>query len=103
MPLVARLEDQVAGPGLDDVVAQQRTHAPLEHVAVLVLAGVQVQRRGERARGHRVLDQREPLTRLGPVDHEAGADAPEEALRGVVRTHDPDGCRLHAFLAFARQ
>jgi hypothetical protein len=64
VPLVARLVDQVAGSGLDDVVAQQRTHAPLEHVAVLVLARVAVQRRGERARRHRMLDEREALVRL---------------------------------------
>src|SRR5581483_7821340 len=38
VPLVARLEHQVARPGLDDVVAQQRAHAPLEDEAVLVLA-----------------------------------------------------------------
>ena len=98
VPLVARLEDEVARAGLDDVVAQQRAHAPLEHVAVLVLAGVQVQRRGERARGHRVLDQREPLARLCPVDHEADADAAEEALLGLVRADDPGPlsppCRL---------
>src|SRR5918999_1352105 len=42
MPLVARLEDQVAGTRFDDLVAEQRAHAPLEDVAVLVLARVQV-------------------------------------------------------------
>ena len=80
VPLVARLEDEVARPRLDDVVAEQRAHAALEHEAVLVLARVQVQRRGERARRHRVLDEREPLARVGPVDHEADADAAQEAL-----------------------
>ena len=59
MPLVAGLEDQVARPGLDDVIAQQRAYAPLEDEAVVVLARVQVQRRGERPRRHRVLDERE--------------------------------------------
>jgi hypothetical protein len=46
----ARLEDEVAGPGLDHVVAEQRAHAALEHEAVLVLARVPVERRRERAR-----------------------------------------------------
>src|SRR5215208_1296021 len=43
VPLVARLEDQVPRPGLDDV-AQQCAHAPLENEAVLILARVQMQR-----------------------------------------------------------
>src|ERR687896_314427 len=71
VPLVARLEAQVARPRLDDVVAQQCAHAPLEDEAVLVLARVQVQRRGQRARRHWMLDERDALARLGPVDHEA--------------------------------
>src|SRR5918996_760985 len=50
VPLVTRLEDQITRPSLDHVVAQQRAHAPLEHEAVLVLARVQMQRRGEGAR-----------------------------------------------------
>ena len=75
------LKTRSPGPGLDDLVAEQRAHAALEDEAVLVLARVPVQRRGERARRHRMLDEREALARLGPVDHEAHADAPEEALR----------------------
>ena len=59
VPLVARLEDEVPRPGLDHVVAEQRTHPPLEDEAVLVLARVAVHRRRERARRHRVLDERE--------------------------------------------
>ena len=42
VPLIARLEHEVARSGLDDVVAQQRAHTTLEDKAVLVLAGVQV-------------------------------------------------------------
>src|SRR5688500_10921885 len=42
VPLVAGLEDQIAGAGLDDLVAEQRSHAALEHEAVLVLPRVAV-------------------------------------------------------------
>src|SRR5919109_785552 len=100
VPLVAWLEDEVPRPRFDDLVAQQGAHPPLEDVAVLVLARVQVQRRRERARRHRVLDEREALAGLEPVDHEAHADAPEEALLPVARTYELDacGCRLHLVL-----
>jgi hypothetical protein len=76
--------DQVARTGLDDVVTEQRAHPALEDVAVLVLARVPVQRRRQRARRHRMLDEREALGGLRPVDHEADADAPEEALLRVL-------------------
>ena len=100
VPLVARLEDEVARAGLDDVVAEQGTHPSLEDEAVLVLARVQVQRGSERPRRHRMLHEREALARLVPVDHEANADRPEEALRSFVRAHDLRACRsrLHLVL-----
>src|SRR5581483_3630069 len=88
VPLVPRLEGQVANPGRHDLVPEQRAHLALEHVAVLVLAGVQVQRCGERARRHRMLDQGEALIGLGPVDHEADADAAEKAGLPVIRADD---------------
>ena len=44
VPLVARLEHEVADLGVDDLVAEQRAHPPLEHEAVLVLARVLVER-----------------------------------------------------------
>src|SRR5207253_967494 len=56
VPLVARLEDEIARPRLDDLVAEQRAHPSLDHEAVFVLAGVEVERSGERARRHRVVD-----------------------------------------------
>src|SRR5919109_4741023 len=87
VPLVARLEDEIARPGLDDLVAEQRAHPPLEDEAVLVLAGVQMQRRRERPRRHRMLDEREALGRLAPVDHEAHPDRSEEALRAFLGTY----------------
>jgi hypothetical protein len=89
MPLVARLVDEVAGLGVDDVVAEQRAHPALEHVGVLVLAAVAVQRRGELARAHRVLDEREAaVVGLVGVDHEADADRAEAAGLAVTRADD---------------
>lgn len=41
-----------------------------EHVAVLVLAGLQVHRPSQRARGDDVLDEGEPATRFGGADEE---------------------------------
>src|SRR3712207_7994992 len=45
--LLARLEHEVAGTGLDDLVAEQRAHPAFEHEAVLVLVVVPVERRSE--------------------------------------------------------
>src|SRR5437763_6090367 len=58
---------------------------------------MQVQRRGERARRHRMLDKREAPARLRPVDHEAHADAAEESLLRVRGAYDlgAEGCCLH--------
>ena len=94
VPLVPRLEDEVTGAGLDDVVTEERPHPALEDVAVLVLARVPVQRGGERARRHRVLDEREALARVDAVDQEADADAPEEAFLPLVGGDDPRDLRL---------
>src|SRR5437588_1477194 len=58
MPLLARLEDKVARVRIYDIVSQQGAHPALQHVAVLVLAGVFVQRRHERSRRDRMLDER---------------------------------------------
>ena len=41
------LKHEVAGTGLEYVVAEERAHAAFEHVAVFVFAQVAVQRRGE--------------------------------------------------------
>jgi hypothetical protein len=86
VPLIARLERQISGVGVDHVVAEQRAHPPFEHEAVFVLAAVLVKRRAEAPRRDRVLDEREAAARfLGP-DHEAHAHRPEVgvlALRGA--------------------
>jgi Bacterial regulatory proteins, tetR family len=84
--------DEIAGLGVDDVVAEQRAHPPFEHEGVLVLARVAVQRRREAARGHRVLHEREPaVAGLVRVDHEAHADRAERAGLAVARPDDLRG------------
>src|ERR1700747_1603108 len=52
-----------------------------------------------------MFDEREALARLGPIDHEAHADAPEEALVPVRGTHDLHACgrRAHQDSSFVRQ
>src|SRR5690349_2854055 len=87
VPLVAWLEHQVASTGLDNVVAQQRSHPSLKHEAVLVLARVTVQRRSERPWRHRMLEKREPIARFGAVDQKAHANAAE---KDVVAVRRPD-------------
>jgi hypothetical protein len=79
VPLPAGLEDQVPRLGDDLPVAQQLPKLALEHVAVLVLTGVVVQRAGQHARWQGVPDDREPAAGIGAVDHEpvgAGPGAP---------------------------
>ena len=96
------LKTRSPGPGLDDVVAEQRAHPALEDVAVLVLARVAVQRRGERARRHRVLDEREAAAGLVAVDHEPDADAAEEARLAVLRADHLRCRRLPSSVSFHR-
>jgi hypothetical protein len=92
VPLVARLEDQVAWAADHDLVAEQRAHLPLDDVAVFVLARMAVQQCRERARRERVLDEREPVASLLTVDHEADADAAEEPCSAATW---PDHLRRH--------
>ena len=44
VPLLARLERQIAHIGVNDLVTEQGAHPPLDHEAVLVLTGVFVNR-----------------------------------------------------------
>ena len=88
VPLVARLEDEVADLAEDDLVAELRADAALQDEAVLVLVRVAVRRRRERPPGHRVLDEREPAAGLVAVDHEPHADRAEAARR--LRPWDPE-------------
>ena len=100
VPLAARLEDEVAGARLEHVVAEERPHAALEHVAVFVFAQVAMERRGERARRHRMLDEREAAVGRLAVDHEAHPDAAEEAGLPVSGPEDAGReavCISHSF------
>ena len=73
----ARLADQVARPGLDDLVADLGAHAAADDEAVLVLVLVGVHRRRERPGGDRVLDQREAPAGLVALQQVARAQAGE--------------------------
>jgi hypothetical protein len=55
----AGLDHEVAGTRLEHVVAELDAEAAFHHVGVLVLVVVGVQRRAQRARRERVLDQAE--------------------------------------------
>ena len=87
-----------------------RAGAPLVLVLVGLVAAVAVARAGdplgrntkgsgERVGGHRVLDEREPIVGLAAVDHEANADAPEEAGLTVVRPEHACRCCMDRHLA----
>jgi hypothetical protein len=49
---------------------------------------VAVERRGERAGRHRVLNEREPIVGVRSVGHEANSDAAEEARLSIRRSKD---------------
>src|SRR5215211_9041922 len=87
VPLVARLERELTGLGVDHFVAKLGSHPALEHEAVLVDAVVAVQRRAQRARRNRVLDKREATAGLLPPDQEP---AVASAQLGVVTVAGAD-------------
>ncbi len=95
MPLIARLEDEVAWVSEQHLVTQKRSNAAFENVAVLVLARVPMQRRGERPRGHRVLDERERAVRLSAVNHEPHPNASQESSPAVARSDNFRHCSQH--------
>src|SRR5437588_7453981 len=95
VPLVAGLEDQIAGTTDQDLLTQQRADASFDDVAVLVLACMAVQRGGQGTRGHRMLHQREPLVGLLTVDHEPNPDAPQEPGLAVAGTYNLRRRRFH--------
>src|SRR5918998_5377807 len=79
VPLVAGFEDEVSLLRVYDLIAEQRPHASLKDVAVLVLVRVTVKRGGECPRRDRMLDEREPASEVSLgrgsgklVEHGAG-------------------------------
>jgi hypothetical protein len=101
MPLTARLEDQIAGAAVHDLIAEQRANASVDYVAVLVLTAVAVERGSQRARRHWMLDEREAATGLRSVDHEADPDLPKLPHLAVVCAQHLCSLRwLHLFLRF---
>jgi hypothetical protein len=88
VPLVPRLEHPRARAGHDDLVAEQGPERAPQHVGVLVLPVVVVQRRGQRARRERVVDDRELPARLRAVDLPVDAEPAEVERRAVGGLQD---------------
>jgi hypothetical protein len=76
---VARLEDEVAGPGDANLIPDLDADLAIEHVAVHLLVSVRVHRRGEDTRLDRMLHERESPPALRSVDHEPYAEPIELA------------------------
>jgi hypothetical protein len=89
VPLVARLEDQVAYLAIDDLATEVSADPPLQDKAVLILATVTVHRCGQCAWLHRVFDEAEAPSRLCATNHETNADSSQYSKLSVSRTHDP--------------
>jgi hypothetical protein len=88
--MAAGLEDQVPGLGEDLLVAQERPQAALEHITVLILPAVVVQRAGQHMRRQGVLEDREPAGGVGAVDHEpVGAGLRRSRDLPVLRAQHP--------------
>src|SRR6266540_5263988 len=88
MPHVARLVDEIAWLGVDNVRSQLEPPAALEHERELVLAPVEVDGSGEAPRNDRVLDEREaPVRRIAGHD-EPRPDDPELPGDGLRRSND---------------
>src|SRR5207247_496889 len=88
VPLIARLEHQVAGICVDDLVAQRRTEPALEDKTVLVLSCVAMQGSREMPWRDRMLDQGETTTRFVTPHHESNATRSEIDHLSVVWTNN---------------
>ena len=103
-PLAPQREDQLAWAAGHHLLVEQRADASLQHVVVFVLAGVRVQRSGQRPGGYGVLDEREALAGLRAVDHETDPDASQEARLAVLRPDDfADAVFIVALPSIARK
>ncbi len=77
VPLPAWLEHPRAGTGLDDPLAEERPERPLDDERVLVLVAMTVERRSERPRRDRVLDDGEAALGLVGLDLPDDSEPPE--------------------------
>jgi len=84
VPLIARLERELAGLDIDHLIAEQRSHPSFEHEAVLVDAVMAVQRRAQRSRRDRMLDQREAAAGLLAPNQKAAVTAAELGVVAVA-------------------
>jgi len=85
MPLIPGLEHPGSGLSRHDVVAEQRTERPCQHVRVLVLARVPVERCGERPRCQWMVDNGEAPLGFCPFDLPDDAESPEVDALPFVR------------------
>src|SRR6476620_11335909 len=95
MPLIARLENQVADVAVDDFVAEQCTDATFEYVTVLILTRMTVQGRTECSRRNWMLDERKSATGIFTVDHEAHTHRAENPGLAVFRPQFSCGWSTH--------
>src|SRR5690625_4063930 len=77
MPLASRLEDEASRLGLNHIRPELRTHDSLDHIAVLILPRVPVQRSRERTRRDWMFDDGERALCLRGTRQEASAEATE--------------------------
>jgi hypothetical protein len=88
VPLVSGLEHEVARLCGDHLITEQGPELAFEHVAVLILVGMTVQRRRQRAWRDGMLDERELSAGLGGPDHEPHAEHAEVNRLAVGWTDD---------------
>ena len=101
MPLVAGLEHPGFGARLYDVVAEERAERSLEHVGVLVLARMPMERCGQSTRCKRVVDDGDALVRLGTFDLPDDAQPTElDLFASLCRDRDPVQLRAHTVSPF---
>src|SRR3712207_8858822 len=70
-----------------ELLAEEGADAPFQHEAVLVLPAVPVQWGSERARWHRVLDEREAAAGFIAADHETHADRQDRKSTRLNSSH----------------
>jgi hypothetical protein len=93
VPLVAGFEDEIPLLRVHDLIAEQRSHASLKDIAVLVLVRVTVERGGECPWRDRMLDEREPTTGFLAPNHESNADGAEVDGFPIVGPEDARALR----------